>query len=240
MFFDGFVTAMLGAAVPRSLLFVELGMRPTREVRRGFSHEGFKVDTASGLVHAQSLTAIRTYNGSLIFGTTLDRILRCVETLTQFEDGRTRPIVCMADLDEAEEIEILEAGGTLCLPAATSFTEALAHLRILFDVAEGFPVHYRIRDLGIDPIARRASLDGRPLALRPREFDLLVYLAEHAGRAVPVQEIHEAFWPKETFSSSRIAIHMHHLRRAIDARRMAPLLHTVRGGYKLSAARLAG
>jgi len=222
--------------MPRSLLFVELGSRPAREMRRGFPAEGFKVDTASGIAHAQSMAAMRDYSGAILFANSPDLLARCAHVLSRHVASDAAPVLCVADLSETDEIDVLEAGGSLCLPSAISFEALLSRVRALFEVAEGFPVHYRIHDLGIDPVARRASRAGTPLNLRPMEFDLLVYLAERAEKTVSWEELHRQFWPRREFSSARIAVQIHNLRHAIGMTRQAPLLHTVRsGGYLLSA-----
>lgn len=220
----------------RSLLFVEFGSRPSREVRRGFPNEGFEVNSASGVAHAQRMMAMRNYSGCVLFAAAGRRLRSCVDALARCENESTIPIVCVADLREDEEADVLDRGASLCLLSTTPFAQMLSQLRALFDVVEGFPPHYRICDLGIDPVTRRASRGGRPLALRPREFDLLLYLAERAERTVSSDELHREFWPRQRFSSCRIAVHIHNLRRAIGVARQAPLLHTVRGGgYTLSA-----
>ncbi len=46
----------------------------------------------------------------------------------------------------------------------------------------------------IDPAARRACRDGAPMALRPREFDLLLLLARNAGRVVARDRILTELW----------------------------------------------
>jgi len=220
----------------RSLLFVELGTKTARELRRGFAAEGFKVDTASGAVHAQNMAAMRGYSGVILFANSSDLLTPCTRALARALTSGLIPLLGVANISEREQIEFFEGGGAYCLPAAAPFGEMLAQLRALFDVAEGFPVHYRISDLGIDPVARRASRAGRPLSLRPMEFDLLVYLAERSDQAVSWQELHCAFWSRRDFSSRRIAVQMHNLRRAIDVKRQASLLHTLRNdGYMLSA-----
>lgn len=222
--------------MPRSLLFVELGARPTREVRRGFPEEGFKVDMAAGIVHAQNMAEMRDHNGAILFANSPDLLARCAYALSRRIASERAPILCVADLSETDEIDVLEAGASLCLPSAISFDALLSRVRALFEVAEGFPVHYRIHDLGIDPVARRASRAGTPLNLRPMEFDLLVYLAERAEETVSWEELHRRFWPRREFSSARIAVQIHNLRHAIGMTRQTPLLHTVRsGGYMLSA-----
>ncbi len=222
--------------MPRSLLFVELGARPARELRRGFAAEGFKIDTATGAHHAQNMAAMRRYDAKILFGDDPVVLRRCLERNVRDLAGERIPLIAVADLGEDAEVQLLEAGASQCISPEIPFAQMLAQLRALVDIAEGFPQHYRIHDLGIDPVARRASRGGMPLSLRPREFDLLIYLAERTGKAVSGEELHRVFWPRRPFSRTRIAVQVHNLRYAIGKVRQAPLLHTIRPeGYVLSA-----
>ncbi len=224
--------------MPRSVLLVELGERPSRLMRRSFLDEGFKVDSAVGIEHAQNLAAMSRYDGVIAFPGAVLRLIGCVRALRDNLQHGPTPIVALADLTAADEILALDAGASLCLPAATPFAELLARLRALLQIAEGFPQHYRISDLGIDPIRRRASRGGIPLRLRPVDFDTLLFLAERADRLVTHDELHRRLWPSHDFSKNRIAVQMHKVRRAILDGRQAPLLHTVRDcGYLLSPRR---
>ncbi|MBU6444018.1 MAG: response regulator transcription factor [Alphaproteobacteria bacterium] len=222
--------------MPRSLLFVELGAKPARELRRGFAAEGFKIDTATGAHHAKNMVAMRRYDAEVLFGDGFVMLQRCLERHGRDIANAGVPLIAVASLTEDEEVRLLDAGASLCVSPEVSFAEALSRLRALIEIAEGFPRHYRIRDLGIDPVARRASRGGVALNLRPREFDLLVYLAERTGETVSGAELHSAFWSSQPFSRTRVAVQVHNLRRAIGKTRQAPLLHTVRpDGYVLCA-----
>ena len=239
-FLEYFQTLLLqrsGPAMSRCLLFVELGARASRALRRGFAAEGFRIDSALGVRHAQAMAAMRRYDARILFSETVELLARYPLRSDIDVNADKTPLICVADLTEDDEVRLLNAGASLCVPPAIPFAEMLARLRALIDIAEGFPRHYRISDLGIDPVARRASRAGVPLSLRPREFDLLIYLAERAGRPVSGEELHHAFWPRRTFSGVRIAVQIHNLRCAIGKARQAPLLHTIRpDGYVLSGA----
>jgi len=60
------------------------------------------------------------------------------------------------------------------------------------------PAHPRSRLLRSAPLqldcAAAATLEGAPLTLRSREFDLLVYLAAHPGEACPRAELLDQVW----------------------------------------------
>lgn len=224
--------------MPRSVLLVELGECPSRLMRRSFLDEGFKVDSAVGIEHAQNLTAMYRYNGVVAFPGAMPRLVGCVRALRDNLQHGPAPIIALADLTSADEILALDAGASLCLPATTPFAELLARLRALLQIAEGFPQHYRVNDLGIDPIERRASRGGVPLTLRPVDFDALLFMVEHVGQLVTHDALHHRLWPTHGFSKNRIAVQMHKVRRAILDGRRAPLLHTVRDcGYLLSPRR---
>jgi DNA-binding response OmpR family regulator len=55
----------------------------------------------------------------------------------------------------------------------------------------------------IDPAARRAHHEGHELALRPKEFDLLLLLAGEAGRVVTRERIMREVWETEWMGSTK-------------------------------------
>ncbi len=93
-------------------------------------------------------------------------------------------------------------------------------------------------DLRVDISAHEATIDGRPLELRRREFELLSYLAERAGELVSRDEIAREVWndPLST-TSSTIDVHISALRRQLGETAAEPkYLRAVRGvGVKLVA-----
>jgi two-component system response regulator RegX3 len=97
----------------------------------------------------------------------------------------------------------------------------------------------KLAGLTLDPTLRRAERNGVPLPLRPLEFDLLLYLFAREGRAVPADDLCAVLWPGDAAPRSRLIVHMHNLREALR-RNGPPLLHTVTGGYVLSAVPPAG
>jgi DNA-binding winged helix-turn-helix (wHTH) protein len=64
--------------------------------------------------------------------------------------------------------------------------------------------HLRIGDLELDVAARQLRLRGRELALQPRVFDLLAYLAAHRDRVVDKDELLAALWPRMVVTDSSL------------------------------------
>jgi two-component system alkaline phosphatase synthesis response regulator PhoP len=91
-------------------------------------------------------------------------------------------------------------------------------------------------DLRIEPATRTVLRSGEPVALRPREFDLLVALARRAGAVVSRSELLREVWGYESDVMSRtVDTHVGQLRAKLEEDPAAPLcILTVRkSGYRL-------
>ena len=90
--------------------------------------------------------------------------------------------------------------------------------------------------LVVDPAARRVSVDGRPVELSPKEFDLLLQLVSHPDTAMPRQLLLEAVWGADRPKGERtLDTHIKQIRRAIGP--YAGCIATLRGiGYRFDAA----
>jgi DNA-binding response OmpR family regulator len=85
----------------------------------------------------------------------------------------------------------------------------------------------------LDAARRTVSVDGHPVVLAPREFDVLHALLLAAGRVLPREQIEQQVygWGQEV-ESNAIEVHIHHLRRKLSR---PGLIQTVRGvGYAVS------
>lgn len=97
--------------------------------------------------------------------------------------------------------------------------------------------------LAVDRARRTATLDGEPLALRPKEFDLLYFLASHPDIVHSRNVLLHRVWGYDFPMGTRtVDVHVRWLRQKIEADPGQPVwLETVRGfGYRLAARRPAG
>lgn len=99
---------------------------------------------------------------------------------------------------------------------------------------EGTPERLQIGRLAIDLAGREVSSAGRNVHLTHREFALLAFLAQRAGRACTRHEIIASVWGDRTLASSRtVDIHVYRLRTKLGEP-FAELIQTLRHvGYKL-------
>ncbi|MQY07996.1 response regulator transcription factor [Actinomadura macrotermitis] len=86
--------------------------------------------------------------------------------------------------------------------------------------------------LRVEPAARRVFAAGREVALRPREFDLLLALMSSPGEVVPRQRLMDQVWGADWFGDHKtLDVHVSALRRKVAG---AAGIVAVRGrGYRL-------
>jgi DNA-binding response OmpR family regulator len=147
-------------------------------------------------------------------------------------------IVATARDQEAEIVAVLDAGADDYLAKPFSAAQLDARIRAVLrrvqtDRAAGPLV---VGQLRIDAAAREASLDGKPVELSPREFDLLYYLAGRPGEVITKRELLTEVWRLPYGGAGRtVDVHLSWLRRKLGETAQEPrYLHTVRGvGVKL-------
>ena len=92
-----------------------------------------------------------------------------------------------------------------------------------------------IGDLILDLSRHELSRDGHPLSLKPKEYDLFVYLARHKGKVLTRDLIMESVWGWDYTGGSRtLDVHVRWLREKIESDPANPVrIVTVRGaGYR--------
>ncbi|MFI2781022.1 response regulator transcription factor [Streptomyces sp. ALB3] len=89
--------------------------------------------------------------------------------------------------------------------------------------------------IGLEPLARRATRDGRDLGLTLREFDLLAFFLSHPGRAFTREELMRQVWGWDFGDLSTVTVHVRRLRGKVEADPARPgLIRTVWGvGYRM-------
>ena len=158
------------------------------------------------------------------------------------------PILMLtARTDETDRVVGLEVGADDYLTKPFSMREFLARIKALLRrvrlVREEMAVESDaisaerliFEDLTIDLARREVLLQGEPLRLKPREYELLVFLARHKGILLSRELILERVWGWEYVGGSRtVDVHVRWLREKIEPDPAHPTrIMTVRGaGYR--------
>lgn len=114
--------------------------------------------------------------------------------------------------------------------------DALVAARLAALVRRSQPLQVQYGAIVIDTVERWVTLDGRPLALLPREYALLQFLARHGGSTVAHATLHRALWGRAFDPGTNvIAVHISRLRAKLNGSAVAVV--TERGkGYRLQIA----
>ncbi|MCA2213380.1 response regulator transcription factor [Jidongwangia harbinensis] len=152
-------------------------------------------------------------------------------------------IVVTARRSEHEIVQALDAGADDYVVKPYGADQIDARIRaVLRRLGAAAPAGERdtavaVGGLRIDPRSRQSTLDGAPLDLAPREFDLLYYLAARAGEVVSKRELLTEVWRLPYHRADKtVDVHLSWLRRKLGETAQEPrYLHTVRRvGVRLS------
>jgi two-component system response regulator ResD len=164
--------------------------------------------------------------------------LEVMRRLHEKEHGRPAVILLTAKGDEADRIAGLRRGADDYVAKPFSPGELVARVQAVLRRGAAEPTNdppLEIDGLQIDPAERSVMLDGRALALTPREFNLLWFMASHAGMVFSRAQLMEHVWESCSYEdSSTVTVHVRRLRAKIERDPESPdFIHTVWGvGYR--------
>jgi DNA-binding response OmpR family regulator len=205
-------------------------------VRRYLAREGYLVREAGD--GAAALQQAGEVMPDLIV---LDLMLPAVDGLEVCRHLRERspaPIIILtARGDEADKILGFGLGADDYLVKPFSPRELVARvqavLRRTWTQAATAEPPLVFANLTIDPTSHRAEVRGQPVDLTPTEFNLLAFLASHAGRVFTRQQLLDHVWERDVGDASTVTVHMRRLREKVEPDPVTPRhLKTVWGvGY---------
>jgi two-component system response regulator RegX3 len=144
---------------------------------------------------------------------------------------------------ETDRVVGLELGADDYVVKPFSAAEVVARIRAVLRRTSRAPeaanhgpaTPVRIRDLEVDPLARRATRGGQELELSRKEFDLLAELVAHAGEVVRREDLMSRVWDENWFGSTKtLDVHVGWLRRKLGD---PTFIDTVRGvGFRFATA----
>lgn len=163
------------------------------------------------------------------------------EVIRRVREWSDVPIIVLSARErEAEKIESLDLGADDYVNKPFTVGELMARMRAALrhrmQRKAEVPV-LRVGDLEVDAVRHRVTRGGLELKLTPKEFELLSFLARHAGRVLTHKQILSAVWgPAHTEDTQYLRVYVGQLRQKIEARPDEPrLVLTEPGiGYRIA------
>lgn len=131
------------------------------------------------------------------------------------------PIVVLSARErEAEKIEALDLGADDYVNKPFNVGELMARMRTALrhrlQRKSEIPVA-RVGGIEVDAVRHRVTRGGADIKLTPKEFELLSFLARHAGRVVTHKQILTAVWgPAHTEDTQYLRVYVGQLRQKIE------------------------
>jgi len=228
-------------AGPR-VLVVEDDDETRRALARELSARGYAVEEAEDGATAQRRWEARRPDVVLLDLGLPD--LDGLTLVTRFRREATTPIVILSGrYEEREKVEALERGADDYVTKPFGVAELHARLRVALRRAGGPEAdpggRVVVGPLVFDAARHQVHVDGRPVELTPREFEILRVLLAHAGRLVTKGRILRAVWGEAyQGEDSYVYVHVSQLRRKLAAAdpdgRLRDLIVTEPGvGYRV-------
>ena len=213
-----------------------------RSVAFSLEKNGYRISTAASAEDALGI-AHRDRPDLILLDIGLPGGMDGLEALRLFEAQDNIPVIFLtARRRELDEVLGLKMGADDYITKPFDPDVLLAHIEAVLRRSQptsaplAIPKTLAVGDLVIDPAAHQVSINGKPIELSPREFDLLHTLALDAGHVVSMDDLIARVWGAEYEGESQVIyVHMSWLREKIETDPKRPRrIVTVRGvGYKL-------
>ncbi|MDP3495635.1 MAG: winged helix-turn-helix domain-containing protein [Hyphomonadaceae bacterium] len=217
------------------ILVIEDDKTTAAYIQKGMAELGHVIDIAETGRNGLLLAAGEPYDVMII-----DRMLPGLDGLgivkTIRAAGVRTPVLFLTALSGIDDrVDGFQAGGDDYLVKPFAFAELVARITAL---ARRPPISdiqtvLRVADLEMDLLKRRVSRAGKEIDLQPREFRLLEFLMQNAGRLVTRTMLLEHVWEYHFDPRTNIVeTHVSRLRSKVDRDFDKELIETIRGsGY---------
>lgn len=228
----------MGNNMPK-ILAVDDELNILELVKLYLGREGYQVETAS--CGGDAIPKVNTFNPDLVI---LDLMLPDIdgfEICRQIRAKSRVPVLMLtARKEDVDKVVGLELGADDYLTKPFNPRELVARIKAILRRSQAVPQSgvstdiIEVARLRIDLPRHEASVDGRLLKLRTKEFALLTALAQNLGILLSRDKILEMVWGFEYYGETRtVDVHVNHLREKLP--KSGVNIETVRGtGYKMT------
>ena len=191
----------------------------------------------------EGLEVIRRYRPDLIVTDIRMPKLDGIAAMTRLREVSNVPVILLtAKSEDTDKILGLNVGADDYVTKPFNPVEVLARvksqLRRYLQLGGGVvkPTLLQAGGIALDDRTKSVTLDGEPVALTPREYEILRLLLQHPGTVFSPKRIYRTVWGEEPYGvENAVAVHIRHLREKLEINPSDPrYIKVVWGqGYKL-------
>jgi two-component system KDP operon response regulator KdpE len=176
------------------ILVIDDESQITRVLRAALSAQGYDVRTAND--PEEGLRLFRDWPPDLVITDLMMPGMSGVDVCRIIRSRASTPIVVLSVREhERSKVEALDAGADDYVTKPFSIQELLARVRAhLRRAPERATSALETGDFVVDAQAHTITVQGKPIHLTPKEFDLLLHLARNAGRVMTHRALLTAVW----------------------------------------------
>lgn len=204
--------------MPGRVLVIDDEPQITRVLRAALSAQGYDVRTAND--PEEGLQVFRDWPPDLVITDLMMPGMSGVEVCRAIRARVSTPIIVLSVRDhERSKVEALDAGADDYVTKPFSIQELLARVRAhLRRAPERETAAIEAGDFVVDASAHSITLQGKPIHLTPKEFDLLSHLARHAGKVITHRALLTAVWGAQSAHQPEyLRVFVGQLRKKLEA-----------------------
>jgi two-component system KDP operon response regulator KdpE len=207
---------------PARILLVDDEPQITRVLRTSLSTQGYLLQVAANGVEA--MEALHTWQPDLVITDLSMPQMNGVELCREIRTVSQVPIIVLSVRNQdTQKIEALDAGADDFVTKPFSIQELQARVRAQLRrqvAATPDPATTQVLNLGdfvIDVPQHRVTVRGQDVHLTPKQFDLLLVLAQHAGQVLTHRALLQAVWGTNADQPEYLRVNIGQLRKKIEA-----------------------
>ena len=209
----------------RRILVVDDEPQITRVLRTTLSSQGYDIRVAND--GETALEIMKDWVPDLVITDLAMPRMDGLELCKRVRAAAEMPIIVLSVKEqERTKVQALDAGADDYVTKPFGMSELLARVRASLRRAPAPSENSQVLQQGdfhIDIGAHRVDIRGHEVRLTPKEFDLLVYLAQHSGKVVTHRALLAAVWgPNATEQPEYLRVFVGQLRKKIEADPSSP------------------
>jgi len=204
--------------MPGRILVIDDEPQITRVLRASLTAQGYDIRTAND--PEEGLKVFRDWPADLVITDLMMPGLSGVDVCRAIRSQGETPILVLSVRDhERSKVEALDAGADDYVTKPFNIQELLARVRAhLRRAPERGNSAIEAGDFVVDANAHSITVQGKPIHLTPKEFDLLVHLARHAGKVITHRALLTAVWGAQSAHQPEyLRVFVGQLRKKLEA-----------------------